>query len=330
MYIGCSRSHLLAAEVLIRDLEDLAIELRQRAGASACSPRSRSAFFVAELLGRVEVEQVDVVRRDVLIPDAGAAARDRRSCARRRTAGRSSPSSGTESSTAARSRPRSATGRRRCAVGLAAMRCRIFGIAVHLLRRHGRRSSSAAARAARCSAARTSWPAPSGRSRRGSRRSASGRSCRPSAAAAAVRASASAARRSAPTFITDADRDRAAPARGAEPRPATLGRRLRHARQLFDGVGQDRRRRHVEPRRPHERPRRSSRSRRSSSSVRSSAVVRSRTCSSSVAGHVQQAAVLVQQVVEVQRAFLRAGVLRARAPRRPDGRRCPPRSARWC
>ena len=62
---------LLAADVLIRELEDLAIEIGQRQVLLLVLLQT-IAFFGAELLGRVEVEQVDVVLRDVLIPDAGA------------------------------------------------------------------------------------------------------------------------------------------------------------------------------------------------------------------------------------------------------------------
>ena len=63
--------YLLAAEVLIRELEDLAVEICQRQVLLLVLLQTIGVLR-PELLGREEVEQVNVVLRDVLIPDAGA------------------------------------------------------------------------------------------------------------------------------------------------------------------------------------------------------------------------------------------------------------------
>ena len=72
MYIGCSSSTCLLPEVLIRELEDLAVEVGQREVLLLVLLQAIGVLR-PELLGREEVEQVNVVLRDVLIPDAGAA-----------------------------------------------------------------------------------------------------------------------------------------------------------------------------------------------------------------------------------------------------------------
>ena len=114
-----------------------------------------------------------------------------------------------------------------------------------------------------------------------------------------------------------------------QPHRQPLGLPAWHPRQLFDGVGEDWSGWHVEACRSHERLNERAQLPR----VLFGPVERYRQRAGVLlerVGHVQQTAALFQQVVEVKRPFLRAGVLRDTHRNRRGGRRCRPRSARWC
>ena len=230
----------------------------------------------------------------------------RRPCARHRTAGRSSPSSGTESNTATRSRLRSATVQRRCAAGWRPCAEGSSGPPASPASA-GRRSSSAAARAARCSGARTLL---AGSQRKKSPTIAAKRLCTklPTVSGRICRSRFRVRRATSARLSSRRPRDRAATRRRSSPSDRGAGRRLRHPCEILDRVGQDRRRWTIEPMPVCTNPSTKLRSRRSSSSVRSIASAQIAHMLVERPGHVQQAAVLVEQVVEVQRAFLRAGV----------------------
>ena len=89
MYIGCSVSRPLGADVLVDDLENLAIELRHQQMLLLAFSQPLLVLG-AELIRRVEVEQIDVGRADVAIPIGDAATRDDDQALRDRSAGKSS------------------------------------------------------------------------------------------------------------------------------------------------------------------------------------------------------------------------------------------------